>query len=408
MSVEQLESLIIGGGQAGIAMSAQLGKRGRPHLVLERHRIAERWRSERWDGLRLQSPNSEVHFSDYPFPYADPDAFASAGDIANFITAFADTVAAPVRCGVAATTMRRRDNGAGFRIETSQGPIEAANVVVATGPFQRPVVPALLPKDADIFQVHAGAYRNPDQLPDGAVLVVGCGASGSQIADELMRAGRRVYLSVSRHRRLPRRYRGHTYRWWWGMMGTLETPVEKRPPDRSPYVVTGAYGGYTIDFRRFASRGLILLGRAEGARDGVMSFAPDLATNLARGDAAYTAFLDAADAYANSAGLDLPEEPGARVAEPDPPCAIEPIRYLNLRDAGVATVIWATGYALDFGWVDIPVFDKSGTPIHRRGVTDLPGLYFLGLQWLSRMESALINGVGYDAAYLADHIAAIG
>ncbi len=408
MSVEQLESLIIGGGQAGIAMSAQLSKRGRPHLVLERHRIAERWRSERWDGLRLQSPNSEVHFSDYPFPYTDPSAFASAGDIGNFITAFADTVAAPVRSGVAATTMRRRDNGAGFRIETSQGPIEAANVVVATGPFQRPIIPALLPKDADIFQVHAVAYRNPDQLPDGAVLVVGCGASGSQIADELMRAGRRVYLSISRHRRLPRRYRGHTYRWWWEMMGTLETPVEKRPPDRSPYVVTGAYGGYTIDFRRFAARGLILLGRAEGVSDGVMSFAPDLATNLARGDTAYTAFLDAADAYANSAGLNLPEEPGARVAEPDPPCVIEPIRYLNLRDAGVATVIWATGYALDFGWVDIPVFDESGTLIHRRGVTNAPGLYFLGLQWLSRMESALINGVGYDAAYLADHIAAIG
>ena len=389
-------------------MSAQLSKRGRPHLVLERHRTAERWRSERWDGLRLQSPNSEVHFCDYPFSYTDPDAFASADDIANFITAFADTVAAPVRCGVAATTMRRRDNGAGFRIETSQGPIEAANVVVATGPFQRPIIPALLPKDADIFQVHAGAYRNPDLLPDGAVLVVGCGASGSQIADELMRAGRRVYLSISRHRRLPRRYRGHTYRWWWGMMGTLETPVEMRPLDRSPYVVTGAYGGYTIDFRRFAARGLILLGRAEGVRDGVMSFAPDLATNLARGDTAYTAFLDAADAYANSAGLDLPEEPGARVAEPDrSPCVVEPIRYLNLRDAGVATVIWATGYALDFGWVDIPVFDESGTPIHRRGVTNAPGLYFLGLQWLSRMESALINGVGYDAAYLADHIAAI-
>ena len=408
MSAEQLESLIIGGGQAGIAMSAQLSKRGRPHLVLERHRIAERWRSERWDGLRLQSPNSEVHFSDYPFPYTDPNAFAAAGDIANFITAFADTVAAPVRCGVAATTMRRRDNGAGFRIETSQGTIEAANVVVATGPFQRPIIPALLPKDSDIFQVHAGAYCNPDQLPDGAVLVVGCGASGSQIADELMRAGRRVYLSISRHRRLPRRYRGHTYRWWWEMMGTLETPVEKRPPDRSPYVVTGAYGGYTIDFRRFAARGLILLGRAEGVGNGVMSFAPDLATNLARGDAAYTAFLDAADAYANSAGLDLPEEPGARVAEPDPLCVLEPIRYLNLRDAGVATVIWATGYALDFGWIDIPVFDESGTPIHRRGVTDVPGLYFLGLQWLSRMESGLINGVGYDAAYLADHIAAIG
>jgi putative flavoprotein involved in K+ transport len=406
VSVEQVESLIIGGGQAGIVMSAQLSKRGRPHLVVERHRIAERWRSERWDSLRLQSPNSEVHYSDYPFPYTDPDAFASADDIANFIAAVADNVAAPVRCGVAATSMRRRDGTAGFRVETSKGPIEAKNVVVATGPFQRPAIPALLPKDADIFQVHAGAYRNPDQLPEGAVLVVGSCASGAQIADELMRAGRRVYLAVGRHRRLPRRYRGHTYRWWWEMMGTLETPVEKRSPDHSRHVVTGAYGGYTIDFRRFAARGLVLLGRAEEVRDGVMSFAPDLTTNLARGDAAYTAFLDAADTYARCAGLDLPEEPGARVAEPDPSCVIEPVRYLNFRDADVATVIWATGYALDFGWVDIPVFDQSGTPIHRRGVTDVPGLYFLGLQWLSRMESALINGVGYDAAYLADHIAA--
>jgi putative flavoprotein involved in K+ transport len=408
MPTEQVETLIIGGGQAGIAMSAQLGKRGRPHLVLERHRIAERWRSERWDELRFQTPNGWVRLCDYPFPHTNPDAFASAGDIADFITAFAHSVAAPVRCGVAATTMRRRDGGAGFHVRTSDGSIDATNVVVATGPFQRQVVPPLLPKGADVFQVHASAYRNPDQLPDGAVLIIGSGASGSQIADELMRAGRRVCLCISRHSRLPHRYRGRIYRWWFKLLGTLETPVEKRGPDHLPFAVTGAYGGYTIDFRRFAARGLTLLGRAEVVRNGVMSFAPDLASNLAHGDAAYMSFLDAADANANAAGLDLPEEPGARVAEPDASCVVKPIRRLDLRDAGIATVIWATGYAVDFGWIDIPVFDESGTPIHRRGVTDVPGLYFLGLEWLSRRESALMTGVGYDAAYLADHIAATG
>jgi len=408
MSVEQVETLIIGGGQAGVAMSAQLGKRGRPHLVLERHRIAERWRSERWDSLRFQSPNIEIQLCDYPFPYTDPDAFASASDIADFITAFAHTIAAPVRCGVSATTLRCRDGGAGFRAETSEGPIEAASVVIATGPYQRPVIPNLLPRDADIFQVHAGAYRNPDHLPRGAVLVVGSGNSGAQIADELLRAGRRVYLCISRHRRLARRYRGHTYRWWWGRMGTLGTPIEKRGPDQSPGVITGAYGGYTIDFRRFAARGMTLLGRAEVMRDGVMSFAADLVTNLAHGDAAYAAYLDAVDAFADSAGLDLPSDPDARVVEPDPLCVVEPIRQLNLRDAGIATVIWATGYALDYGWIDVPVFDESGTPIHRRGVSNVPGLYFLGLPWLARMESGFIYGVGDDAADLADHIAGSG
>lgn len=340
--------------------------------------------------------------------YTDRDAYASAGDIADFIAAFANRVAAPVRCGVAAITVRRRDCAARFRVETSEGPIEAANVVVATGPFQRPVIPALLPNDADIFQVHASAYRNPDHLPDGAVLIVGSGASGSQIADELMRAGRRVYLSLGRHHRLPHRYRGHIYRWWWRLMGTLEVPVEKRRPDESPIVVTGAYGGYTIDFRRFAARGLTLLGRAEVMQKSMMSFAPDLATSLAHGGACYTTFLDAADEYVRSAGLDLPEEPGTRVQEPDPSCVVEPIRQLNLQDAGVATVIWATGYALDFAWIDVPVFNESGAPIHHRGVTDVPGLYFLGLQWLSRRESALMTGVGYDAGYLEDHIVGTG
>lgn len=175
MSVERVETLIAGGGQAGIAMSHQLSRRGCGHLVVERHRIAERWRTERWDGLRFQFPNWSVRFPGFPLPHTDPDEFATAAEIVDFINAYADAVAAPVRCGVAVTALRQRDDAAGFLAETSEGLIEAANVVVATGPYQRPAIPPLLPRERSIFQVHASGYRNPDQLPDGAVLVVGGG-----------------------------------------------------------------------------------------------------------------------------------------------------------------------------------------------------------------------------------------
>ena len=196
MPVEQVETLVIGGGQAGLAMSHRLKQRGRAHLVLERYRVAERWRSERWDGLRFQFPNWSISLPDFPLPNADPDGFASSGEIADFITAYAAFIAAPIRCGVAVTALRSRDRASGFVAETSDGPIEADNVVVATGPYQRPAVPASLRDDLNVFQVHASRYQNPGQLPPGAVLVIGSGASGAQIAEELLRAGRRVYLSV--------------------------------------------------------------------------------------------------------------------------------------------------------------------------------------------------------------------
>jgi putative flavoprotein involved in K+ transport len=408
MSVERVETLIAGGGQAGIAMSHQLSRRGCPHLVLERHRIAERWRTERWDGLRFQFPNWSVGFPGFPLPHTDPDEFATAAEIVDFINAYADAVAAPVRCGVALTALRQRDDAAGFLAQTSEGLIEAANVVVATGPYQRPVIPPLLPRECGIFQVHASGYRNPDQLPGGAVLVVGGGSSGAQIAEELMRAGRRVYLSVSKHRRRPRRYRGRDLTWWWTETGALNLPVEERGPDQSPMVFTGAYGGHTINFRRFASEGMVLLGRTEAAQNDVMFFAPDLLLSLSHGDAAYRSMLDSFDAYAVDAGLDLPEDVDARATEPDPPCVTEPIRQLNLHDSGIGAVIWATGYRLDFGWIDVPVLNEGGIPVHRAGVTAVPGLYFLGLHWLSRRASSMLvgEGVAGDAIYLANQIAA--
>jgi putative flavoprotein involved in K+ transport len=405
MPVEQVETLIIGGGQAGLTMSHRLKQRGLAHLVLERHRIAERWRSERWDGLKFQFPNWSVRLPDFPFPHSDPDAFASTGDILDFITAYADFVAPPLRCGVAVTRLRCRDGASGFVAETSNGSIEAKNVVVATGPYQRAVIPAVVRDAVGVFQIHASRYLNPGQLPPGAVLVVGAGASGAQIAEELLRAGRHVYLAVGRHTRLPRRYRGRDLIWWLSAMGIDQTPVEARGPARLLPVISGAYGGHTIDFRQFAADGMTLAGRVEAARNGVMEIAPDLADSLASGDAIYASFLDRADAHAEQHGLNMPQDPATRAVRSNPPCITEPLRRLDLRAGGIGAVVWATGYGVDFGWIDVPVLDARGEPVYVGGVTKVPGLYFLGLQWLSKMRSSFLSGVGDDAADLADHIA---
>ncbi len=403
---EHIDTLIVGGGQSGLVMSHMLHERGCPHLVLERHRIAERWRSERWDGLRFQFPNWSVQLPGFPFPHADPHAFATSQEIVDYLTAYAGFLATPIRCGVAVTRLRRRDGRGGLLADTSAGRIEADNVVVATGPYQRPVMPDMLLPDAAVFQVHANAYKAPGQLPPGAVLVVGAGASGTQITEELVDAGRRVYLSVGQHRRLPRRYRGRDLVWWLVALGLDKTPSEQRGPDRSLPLITGAHGGYTIDFRQIAARGVALLGKLVAARDGMVEFADDLAQSLAYGDEAYFGFIEAADAHVARHGLDMPEEAADRPRLPVPACVTHPTRRLDLEAAGIRSVIWATGYGYDYSWIDMPVLDADGEPRHHRGVAEVPGLYFLGLQWLTKRTSSFLSGVGDDAAALADHIAA--
>jgi putative flavoprotein involved in K+ transport len=236
------------------------------------------------------------------------------------------------------------------------------------------------------------------------VLVVGSGASGAQIAEELVRAGRRVYLSVGRHKRMPRRYRGRDLIWWLGAMGLDQTPVEERGPDATLPLITGAYGGHTIDFREFISQGITLLGRLQSVRDGVLYFADDLGQSLEYGDAAYGAFLDKVDRHVEQKGLSLPVEPGARASYPAPSRIAEPPRRLDSRSIGLSSVIWATGYKFDFGWIDLPVLDARGQPRHDRGIAPVPGIYFIGLPWLSRMNSSFLSGVGDDAARLADCI----
>jgi putative flavoprotein involved in K+ transport len=406
MSVEQVETLIIGGGQAGLAISGHLSKQGARHVILERHRVAERWRSERWDSLVANGPAWHDRFAGVPFSGIDPDSFATKNQIVDYFVAYAEQIAAPIRCGVEVTALRPKADGSGFRADTPKGAIEATNVVVATGPFQRAVVPAVIPADTAVAQMHSAAYRNPGELREGAVLVIGAGSSGVQIADELVRSGRRVYLSVGPHNRPPRRYRGRDFVWWLGVLGEWDAKAVTPGTEHVTIAVSGAHGGHTVDFRDLAARGVTLLGSAGTYAHGVLQFRPDLGTNLSRGDANYLSVLDAADAYVAKQGLDLPEEPGARTMTPDPRCVTDPLFELNLAGAGITSIIWATGYALDFGWLKAGDFDAKGQPVHQRGVSPVPGLYFLGLSWLSRRASPFIWGVWHDADYLASHIVA--
>jgi putative flavoprotein involved in K+ transport len=404
MTTEKIEVLIVGAGQAGIAMSEHLGNSGVPHLVLERQRIAERWRSERWDSLVANGPAWHDRFPGMEFSNFDTDAFAPKERVADYFVEYAKTIKAPIRCGVEVTDVRRNDARPGFRVETSDGVIEADRVVAATGPFQRPLIPTVVPEYAGITQLHSNAYRNPQQLPEGAVLVVGAGSSGAQIADELLRAGKSVYLSVGPHDLPPRRYRGRDFVWWLGVLGKWDVPALEPGTEHVTIAVSGAHGGHTVDFRRLAGQGMTLVGRTESFEDGVIHFATDLAENIAQGNANTLSVLDEADAYVARNGLDFPEEPEARKVGPDPQCVSEPVLQLDLAQSGVTSIIWATGFALDYSWLKVDAFDEAGKPKHQRGVSAEPGIYFLGLPWLSRRGSSFIWGVWHDAKYLADQI----
>ena len=374
---EKIDTLVVGGGQAGIAMSEHLSNCNLPHLVLERHRIAERWRSERWDSLVANGPAWHDRLPGMEFADFDPNAFPSKERIADYLVAYADMINAPIRCGVEVREVRRNVGHPGFRVETSDGVIEANNVVAATGSFQIPVIPDLVPADAEITQIHSSSYRNPEQLPEGAVLVVGAGSSGAQIADELLLSGKSVYLSVGPHDLPPRSYRGRDVVWWLGVLGKWDAVTMDPGMEHVTIAVSGARGGHTVDFRRLARQGITLVGRTESFNNNVVYFATDLADNIARGNAYTLSLLDEADAYLVRNGLDFPEEPEVRKVEPDPECVTDPILQLNLIEAGITSILWATGFDVDYNWLKVEAFDEEGKPKHERGISPEAGIYFL-------------------------------
>lgn len=403
MSVEKIDTLVIGAGQAGIAMSEHLTASGVPHIVLERDRIAERWRSGRWDSLVANGPAWHDRFPGLEFD-CDPNAFVGKDKVADYFERYVTKFDLPVRCGIEVQSVVPHQGRAGYLVTTSQGSYDAARVVAATGAFQIPVIPPLVAARDGLTQIHSADYFNPEQLPEGAVLVVGAGSSGVQIADELNRAGRRTYLSVGAHDRPPRAYRGRDFVWWLGVLGQWDMAAPAPGTEHVTIAVSGARGGETIDFRRLALEGITLLGMTDKEQGGKLTFRDDLVQNLDRGDANLFALLDAADAYVEAHGLDLPKDPLARRRFEDAECVKHPIRAIDLAAEGITSIIWATGYVADYSWIKADAFDERGRPIHSRGVSRVPGLYFLGLPWQSRRGSSFIWGVWHDARYVADQI----
>ena len=401
--IEQHDTIVIGGGQAGLAMSYYLREHGREHVVLEKTRVAERWHSERWDSLNFQFPNWSLRLPGYSYTGTDPDGFAHRSDVARFIEEYARFIQAPVRNGVQVLSVHFEPVAKAFRLTTTGGVMEARRVVVATGPFQREAIPEFSAAlDKGIFQIHASRYFAPAQLPLGAVLIVGSGSSGCQIAEELLSEGRKVHLCVGRHRRIPRRYRGRDLLAWLYDIGSIAVTIDTFPDGRHPppILLTGADGGHDVDLRALAAAGVVLTGKVTMISDGIAYFDQSLEQNLVAADKSFEAFVDAVDDFVRTSGIDAPSEALHRA----PTTRIDSPPFLDLQRSGVSSVVWCTGYDLDFEWLKIDVFAADGSPRHRRGITSCPGLYFLGLHWMHKYTSGTLFGVGEDALYIAEHI----
>jgi putative flavoprotein involved in K+ transport len=398
------ETIVVGGGQAGLAVSYYLSKQNRPHIVLEKTPgPGDVWRNHRWDSFTLNTPNWQSVLPGAEVPGANPDSFISREEIVAYFESYVSKFQLPVTYDVRVESVQPMSSGLGYVVKTSIGCFEAANVVMATGLYQTPKTPAFN-KDfpPEIKQIHSDEYRNPQSLPNGAVLVVGSGQSGAQIAEELYRSGKKVYLSVSRAARIPRRYRGKDANWWHERMGDYERTVDQLPSRRAKFaskpIISGKDGGHTLNLHQFACDGVTLLGKIQGVRNYNIFLAHDLKENLARADQFETDFVKKIDEFIVKTGMRAPEEmlPAHRDGFEQ-----REISKLDLKDANVSTVIWATGYSFDFSLVKLPIFDAEGYPIQKRGVTEHPGLYFMGLPWLHNAKSGLLFGLAQDASHIA-------
>jgi putative flavoprotein involved in K+ transport len=406
---EYIETVIVGGGQAGLATSYHLTQQGREHLVLEQaSQPAEAWRNHRWDSFTLVTPNWMTRLPGAEYQGQDPDGFMPRDEIVAYFENYIERHRLPVRYRSPVSAVEQ--NGAGYFVHTNGSAIRAANVVIATGLFQTPKIPAIAANlPAELQQMHSSRYRNPQALPPGAVLVVGSAQSGCQIAEELYRTGRQVYLCVSRATRGPRRYRGKDITWWLEQTGFYQTTVDKIPSPQAKFAAsiqaTGRDGGHTINLHQFARDGVVLLGRLQDVQGGQISLAPDLRENLARADEFEADLVKKIDGYIAKTGMDVPPE---ALPELRDGYEADPITELDLQAAGITSVIWATGYEFDFGLVKLPIRDADGYPIQKRGITGYPGLYFVGLPWLHTAKSSLLAGVGDDAALIVQDIVGRG
>lgn len=406
LSLGHYPVVIVGGGQAGLSMSYCLSSRDISHIVLERSRIAGAWRSQRWDSFCLVTPNWQCRLPGHPYRGSDPEGFMVKDEIVKYLDDYVASFSPPVREGVEVQRVKPGTRTR-FEVETSEGTYLADQVVIAAGGYHKPKTPPLAAAlGPEVVQLNASTYKNAKSLPDGAVMVVGSGQSGCQIAEDLHLEGKQVHLCVGSAPRVARRYRGRDVVYWLEQLGHYEMPIDRHPDGaavrRKPnHYVTGRDGGRDIDLRKFAREGMQLHGRLLGIDAQAFEFGDDLAKNLDRADATNDRIKNTIDDFIASKAIDAPqEERYVPVWKPEQHEA-----RLSKRDAGISAVVWTMGFSLDYGFIELPVFDASGYPNHTRGVTREPGLYFLGLPWLYTWGSGRFCGVGNDAEHLASWIA---
>ena len=405
-SMGHVPVVVVGGGQAGLSVSYHLKEKGIGHVVLEKHRIGHAWRTDRWDTFCLVTPNWQCTLPDFPYRGDDPDGFMLKDEIVAYLEAFAKMVDPPIHEGVTVLKITRSNDGI-FHVRSTMGDWTTDHVVMAISGYHLPSIPRVgerLP--LDLFQIHSQDYRNPAQIPEGEVLIVGTGQSGCQIAEDLHLEGRKVHLAVGGAPRSPRKYRGKDAIKWLHEMGYYDVTVDTHPlgtdvRKKANHYFSGRGGGREIDLRKFAAQGMKLYGLLEKVDGDDIFFKPDLAVNLDSADKVYLRIRQMIDDYIAKTGIDAP------AAEPFSPAwsVSEEPTHLSLKESNVTAVIWSTGFRADFSLVDIPVFNGSGYPGHHRGVTTVPGLYFLGLGWLWTWGSGRFSGIAQDAGHVVDDIA---
>ena len=407
---ETSETIIVGAGQAGLSISCQLSQANRDHLVLERGAIAETWRSQRWDSFTLNSPNRMNQLPGDQRPLSDPDGFWHRDELLQSYESHARTMKLPVRTGVNVTGIGPGPGGKWFEVRTFDGSYNAANVVVASGTMQTPRTPAVskeLPPWLD--QVHTADFRNPDQLKPGGVLIIGSAQSGVQIAEELIEAGRPVYLCTSKVGRSPRNYRGKDILYWGIESGFLNQTVADLEDPNMQFTtqpqVSGTKGGHTVTLQQLARDGVVLFGGLKGASRDQVQFRDDLKDNCDLGDGASQRAKQRIDDYIAQNGIDAPPAESDPVEAPNPDLiSADPQKSLDLKQVGIKAVIWCTGFTADFSWVERLELDSHGTPVHSNGVSSIPGLYFNGFPWLRNRASGLIYGAVRDSEHIASLI----
>jgi len=404
-SERNIETVIVGGGQAGLSVSYYLGQQGHEHVILEQaDRPAHTWRDERWDSFTLVTPNWTFRIPGANYEDAQPDGYIARDEIVRRFDDYVEKYSLPVDYNVCVTSVDAEQDG--YRVQTNDGGWHARNVVIATGVFQKPKIPVFSKELlAGVFQIDTSQYRNPQKLPPGAVLVVGSGQSGCQICEELYQSGRQVYQCVGSAGRAPRRYRGKDIVYWLDLTGFFSRTVANLPNPRARFAgnpqVSGKNGGHSLNLHQFFRDGVHLLGRFTGFQDGQLLLAPDLKENLNKNDQAELKVIQAVDEYITKNGISAPAE--SLPALSDGYNAPE-ILSLNLKKAGITTIIWAMGYHYDYSLVNLPVFEESGYPITQAGVTRFPGLYFAGLPWQPMMKNGLLLGVSESAHAIVEKI----